>query len=362
MIGLFIPIFLLVEGFSLFEVLIFLMAYMGVGMALFSPLGLKIASKKGLKHTMMLSGPVKVIFFIVLYNIGFFRVFIGDLSSIILISILISFADALYWSGYHVEFGKYSEKKKSMKQVGTLNILSTIMAAISPLIGALIITSFGFKVMFIIVMLLIVVSTLPLFLSKEHHIPFHFSLKDLTKKKRGDYVLPFFAEGFKGIASSIAWPLMLYFIFVSYTSIGSIYTISTTLVVLTTLFISHRVTEATKIILLKLGTYLHSLTMIVRIFVKNFLVLNFVQGLGGISWAMIALPFLSSFYNYTKEIGTVRGTLFREIYLSAGRTVAILIIMASLFFLTPEMALGLIIILGSLATLAMGTIKDTNKK
>jgi len=358
-VSLFIPIFLLEKGVSLGAIFLYLMfQYL-----LYIPIcysAMKFAAKKGIKHSMLMNAPFSIGYFLVLYNIDSIQIATSWVFVFFLLSVLTAISTALYWNSYHIEFAKYS-KKKNAKQVGIINIVATTSSALAPLIGALIISAFGFQVMFAIVMIILLLAVFPLFLSKELHEPFEFSLKDAVTKKTGSLVLPYFSEGVKSIASSISWPLLLYLIFVSYNDIGSIFTISHILIIIFTWFVSHKITSANKFNLLKLGTYIHSTTMIVRVIVKNFFVLNIVQAIGGISWALIHIPFASAFYDNTKKLGITSAVYFRELHLHMGRVAGTMIALVLLMLLEPADALAGVIIVGAMFTLLMGTMKNVKE-
>lgn len=360
MIGLFIPIYLLQQGYSFSEIGVFLLIHYGIAIPL-SFIALKLAAKKGVKHTMLFSVPLAILFFLALYNLEFLKNATGNIWTITIIAIIGAATGAFYWMGFHVEFAKFSEEKRSIKQIGFANILATMASATGPLIGGLIITFSGFPLMFIIVIVLLIISILPLFMSKEKHVPFKFKLKEISSGKMKSMVYPFFSEGVYSTASEIAWPLLLYIIFVSTTNIGGLYAVATILIVLVSWLISHRITEATKILVLKLGTFLNSASMIARALVQNFLALNIIMGVGGVSWAMINLPYTSMFYGNSKKDGIAHTVFFREFYLNIGRVFLILIFLLLLLFIPAQDTLASLVFIGAVAILALGSLRSTNK-
>lgn len=358
-VGLFVPIFLMEKGLSLTTIFL----YLSFQYMLYIPIcysAMKFSARRGVKHTMLLSAPTIIIFFLILYNIDPIQKITSWVFVLFLMGIFNSLGTALYWNGYHIEFSKFS-KKKNAKQVGVINIVATASAALAPLIGALIISALGFQVMFIVVMAILFLSVFPLFLSKEIHVPFEFNLKDVVTKKTGSLVLPYFSEGVKSIASSIAWPILLYIIFVSYNNIGSIYTISHVAIIIFMWLVSHKITSKNKFSFLKIGAYIHAITMIIRVFIKNFFALNIIQAIGGVSWALIHIPFSSIFYDNTKKLGISSAVYFRELHLHMGRVAGTLIFLILLFFLKPADALSGIIIVGAMFTLLMSNLKNVNK-
>jgi MFS family permease len=80
----------------------------------------------------------------------------------------------LFWFSYHTDFSKFSRKKSRGKQVGVSKIVTALASVVGPIAGGIILSFFGFKVLFLLVSFLLIASTFPLFLSKEIHEPSEF--------------------------------------------------------------------------------------------------------------------------------------------------------------------------------------------
>jgi len=356
-IVIFIPIFLLKQGFSLLDVAIFFV-FRSMAAFVFNYTALRYVAKKGVKHSMLVSVPFLIAFFIGLYSIEPLRAIIGDYPLLLLLGVLEAMSAAYYYMGFHVEFARFSERKKAAEQFGIVNIFSTAFSIIGPLCGALVITYLSFNIMFVIVMLLLFFAILPLFMSKEVHEPFDFKLNSITglyNMRRG---MPFFAEGLRNFAASIHWPVLMYFLFTALDSIGGVYTVSNALLVMFTMYVGHKTTDATKYRIMNIGSFLHSVTLVVRTMMKTLFSAALVQGFGAVTWPMVQLPFYSIFYNNSKKKGMSDEIHLREVYLHAGRIFSALVLAALLFHFSPVSALSLVIILGAVATFFMARIKD----
>ena len=353
----FIPIFLLIKGYGLADIGLFYLIRALTGI-LFCYTALKYAAKKGVKHSLLLSIPFMTIFFISLYNIDFLRTYMGDMTVLLCVAVLEALASAYYYMGFHVEFAKLSEEKKSMKQLGFIQALSMIASVLGPLFGALVITFASFNVLFLIVVGLLIISLVPLFMSGEYHEPFHFNLKQALSVKQKERSAPFFAEGFHTMAAGIFWPMFMFLIAISINSIGGIYAVSNLVLVLFTLYLAKKATEKNKHRILKIGTALHALTLIIRTLLKTVALIVLVQGFGALTWTMVHIPFYSTFYNNSKKTGIANMIFFREIYLHAGRVLSCLLFLAILHFLTPTTALVTAIIIGAVVMLFMARIKE----
>ena len=128
--GIFIPIYLYTLGYSISQVLIYLIVYHfvhGTASVTSSP---KLAKYLGVKHLMILSMP-----FYFLFILG--AAFLLDLFWFPYwgLAVLAGIANSLYWVGYLSEFAKFSDKKHRGGETSIFNILSSGAAALGPLIG-----------------------------------------------------------------------------------------------------------------------------------------------------------------------------------------------------------------------------------
>ncbi len=356
-IMIFIPIFLLKNNYSFIEVGLYVVfCYLSSMFTCY--LALKLASKKGVKHCIIVSVPTTILFFFMLYNLAIITATLGNFWTILLLGISHSLAGSFYWMGFHLEFSKFSDVKKSAKQVGITNVISTIFAILGPLFGAIIITTYSFNALFVIVMVLMGISLVPLLFSSEYHEPFNFSFKEAILKRKDHKNWPFIAEGIRDMAARIYWPVLLYVLYISLKEIGGIYVVSNTLLVLVTLYLGKVINKKNKSKILRIGTFLNSITLIIRTLFKTITIIAIVQGAGGLTWAMVHIPFSSTYYNNCKKNGIGYSVYFRELYLDIGRVLGSLILILLLLFVEPKLALIITIIIGAFAGLAMTKIKD----
>ncbi len=176
LISLFVPMYLYSElGYSLQETLAFYIIF-SVVLAIVSPFAAKFASKYGLKHSILLSVPFQVFYFYLLYQLKSINV------PLALIASLEGFAIAFFWMGMHLEFSKISHKKHRGEEVGKRQAAMVLATLAGPLAGGAMIKYFGFSIVFIIASIILLSSAAFLFLSKERHAKFKFSVRSLWSK------------------------------------------------------------------------------------------------------------------------------------------------------------------------------------
>ncbi|MFW6449870.1 MAG: MFS transporter [Nanoarchaeota archaeon] len=356
-VAIFVPIFLLKNGYSFFELALYFGAY-SVFNIIFSFIALLYSSKKGVRHAITLSMPIIILFFLALYKIDKVQFFLGELPALLLFSLLFTLGNCMYFMGFHIEFAKFSKKEKAAKQFGIVRAMSTMASVLGPFLGGVIVEFFSFNVLFSVVVVFLFLGVLPLFFSKELHQPFTFSIKEILKKTKTG--IPFYAEGVRFMAAKYFWPVLLFMLGTSLSSIGGIFTISSLLLALFTIYIGKKTTEENKHNLLKIGALLNSLSLIVRSVLKTFSLIAVAQGFGGLSWALVQLPFMSMFYNNSKKKGIAETIFMREVYLNLGRLTIVMLLALLLIFLKPETAFITIIILAAITMLFMTKVKDEN--
>ncbi|MCF8013204.1 MFS transporter [Candidatus Woesearchaeota archaeon] len=225
LIAIFIPIYMLQQGFSLINVCWYI-ATIYFFLIPTSYLAMKIASKIGIKKAFWISLPLTLIFILTLNYMTAIQTIIGTTLTIIIISIVQAMQGSMYWMPYHTEFVKFSNQKKGAKQLGIANILSSLTKIAAPLIGAITIAQFSYPIIFITVAILLIIAFTPMIFSKDDHEPFNFKLQKFTTKRLKNYVIPYFAEGLYHPAVAFFWPILLYFLFTSLPKMGGLYVAS----------------------------------------------------------------------------------------------------------------------------------------
>ena len=356
-IAIFIPIFFLKNGYTIYDIGMFL--FIKFFLALFlGYAALKYAVKKGVKHSMFLSVPVMIVFFLALYNLDSLRLLIGGRPTIAIIALLDAMACAYFFMGFHIEFAKFSKAENSVTQFGVINIITTAATVMGPLFGSIIISFYSFNALFLIVIGLLLVSVVPLFFSKEFKEPFEFDVIKTLFSEESKNSLPFLAEGMKDMASRIYWPIVLFLLLITINQIGTLYMITSTILVIFTIYLGNKTSKKNKMKILKAGTVIYSLSLFLRTFLKTLSIITIVQGFGALSWTMVQLPFYSTFYNNSKKIGITHHIFFRELYLNLGRLLSVAILFILIYLLGNMYGLIVTIMISAVFMLMMAWIKD----
>ena len=344
MISIFIPIFLIKDlNYSLTSVLIFF-AILSATHAIFVIPAAKIASKYGFKHSILYSVPILIVFYFGLYTIEQFH------WPIYLLAVIFGVNSALYWIGYHIDFSIISDRKNRGAEISTSKILSSVFLVLGPIIGGVVVTFLGFKALFIFVSLLLLASTIPLFFSKDIHKNVPLSIKEIFRGQKIKDSLVFLGHGIEGGASSIIWPIFIFFnILNSFTTLGFVFSLSL-LSSSIFVFIICKFSDINRRLVLRIGALTNSIIWGVRFFIKTTFQVFIIDSFYGVSKASISIPFDALSYDKANKSKITKFIMFRETMINTGSAILFLI-MALLAKLTTGFLLGGGVSLGGGASL-----------
>ncbi len=312
MIGVFIPIYLITQGYSLFYVLLFftLMSFSHMIGVLFAA---KISCKIGFKHSILLSVPFLLAFYILLDLLSQFPFLF------FITAILYGIQSSMFWTAFHTDFTHFSEKKTLGKSVGFVKLVVKLSNVFGPLVGGLVITFFGFNTLFLIVSALLLFSTIPLFFTKDSSSRHVFSVTNLFKGKRlRDYLG---LAGF-GIESTgaILWPIFIFFlVFNNFAEVGVVTSLSLFVSVLFILFIGF-FSDLRRKLLMRFGSVFNSFVWVLRTFSITSLLVFISNSLYGFSKMASTIPFDALSYDKaTKFDRRLEFTAFREFAIHSAR-------------------------------------------
>ena len=357
MVGIFVPIFFLERGFSFLSVLFFYLIQSVVQIFLYV-FGSKIPGKIGIKHSILLSMPFLISFFILSNNVLSYRKFFSDYAIISFFSVIFSIAMFLYWFSFHVDFVKFTNSKTEGQQIGMLQALTTFFSVLGPLFGGLIITHYSFNVLFIITSIILFLATIPLFMSKEIKVDLEYKTKNIFKFEKRSRNIFFFAEGARQESALVFWPIFLFFISIQISSLGLLYSMTNLLLAIFSIFVGRISDVFNKSLLMRVGSIVHALSLVARTFVRSLFMIFSIQSIGAISFPFLAIPYTSIMYNHARKVGIALFIINREMFFHLGRIFAILLCIGFYFLTSPETALIISIIFGSFCAIIMSYSRE----
>jgi len=323
LIGFFIPIYLLKIGFSLIQVLSFY-GIKSFFMILFVILSGGIGNKLGLKHTMAISLPLLLLYFVIM-------LFLENSPSLLVLyslSILKAFSASLYWIPMHSLFARFSSDKKDSSQVGILLSLKSFSSIIAPLLGGLITIFFGFESLFIIAIIILIIPIVILANAKDirPHINFSFNDFSIFFKEHRSHFMSIIIDSFGSFAENILWPLFIFLILINPMSVGIAGSLVGAGTILFTILLSKVVAKYNRLLIVKISAFMLGIIWIIRYFTSDQVSIYFISLLGGLAAIMISIPLTSHTYRIAKKSKDLdEFIVFRTIITQASQAVAVMV-------------------------------------
>jgi len=321
-ITIFIPIYLYKLGLSISSIaLYYLIFYFSITFCMY--FAMKLNHKLGLKKVLGLGTIILIGYYYLLDLLSKGTIHYS------IVAIVLGISMAIYYASFHIYFTKFADKKHEASEMSIIRALFRFSAIIGPLVGALLITAGSYRLSFIIVSTLLIISIFPLFVTKDQkikkqNITFSKILRADTKKKGLAYI----ASGGIATTSWVLWPLFIYLNVENLISLGVIISLGS-LITIFFLFAIGKTADKHKEKVLKTGIYTHAITWPARlIFLSNIgiFIMNF---LSTITLLMIDLPFSKLIYEKGRKSKVIANYfLFREFNLEIGR----IIVLGTVFF------------------------------
>ncbi len=353
LISIFVPVYFYTLGYSL-QWIVFYYAISFTVVFFTVPLGAKLSARFGFEHCMLYSIPVLIVYYLILYFIPSFPF------CFFIAAFLLAFYKIIFWPAYHTDFAHYGNKFSRAKEISTLNSLIYLVTVAGPIIGGIILTIFGFKVLFIIVCLILFTSIIPLFTTREIFKPKKFGYFDAFKRffnprfYRARLALMGNAES---IVDTACWPIFMFIVLTNYTSLGLITSGSTVASFFFILFIGKWADKKDRKRMIKISTIIFSLTWLLRFFLKSGIGFFVAKSLAHISWTAISIPMTAIIYDAGCKRGNLKCIIFREMSIYFGRFLMAWGLIGILFFTNSWLVIFSLAAMASLLYMSMKNSK-----
>lgn len=344
-VGIFEPIYLYTLGFSIQKIILFFIAVYTLYFFL-APLGGKFARSQGYEHSILFSSPFLILYYLSLFAIPYHPFFIA--SSVIALVLF----KMLYWPGYHADFARFGEDGSRGKEISNLVVLSSIVAILGPAFGGVVIAAVGFKVLFIIVSFLILISNIPLLTTGEIFVPVPFSYKDAFRRLfRPDNRRRLFAYlGFgEELVAGLLWPIFIFLTVKEYSYIGFLISGSLLLATILTLYVGRVTDIQSKHEVLKVGVVFTFFTWLMRLLVISGIGIFITDVLYRISRRVVGIPLMVLTYEQAKKTSVMKSIIFFQMALALGKAILGIVAFILLFFFPNSWIV--IFVLGAAMTL-----------
>jgi len=325
---LFEPIYLYTLHFSLSQIMLY---YCAVYLCYFflMPLGGKFVKRYGFEHGIIAGSLFLVAYFILLYNIPHSPLYlVGAIFAL-------AFQKMFFWPGYHADFAFFSKAEERGRQVSIIAVLDSLSYVAGPVVGGLLIASFGFAGLFTIMCVMILLSNIPLMTTKERFKPSTLSYVEpyiaLLAKENRKYLTAYIGFG-EELVSLTVWPIFIFVTFGTFTNTGAAITLSTLVTSLAILYVGKQSDIADRKKVLRTSSLLLSLSWIVRIFTRGAPAVLFADFFSRTTRYLFALPFYSGLYKHAHESSIVRTIIFFEMSLTIGKIITAAVLAVAFYY------------------------------
>lgn len=323
LISLFVPIYLYKLGYSLTFVIFYYFLWALYYLIFLLP-GAKAVSKIGAKHSILLST-----FFLIIYYFGLN--FLENFNWLFFVlPIFNSFYSILYWNAYHLLFFLNADKKKRGKEISFIYILTFVSMALAPFIGGLIATE-TIHVLFYVGSAIILLSSVPLFFTKENYCVKDFTFRSLyryavSKKEKKD-VISFSGYAIEHIVQRIIWPVFLIMILGTYFKTGLLVSL-VSFISLTGMYVSGKLSDKyDKVRMIKVLGALNAIGWFLRLFANSFSRIFFIDSYKTVSEKFLHVPWTAQLYALADRRHYFKFIIFQHFIYQSARVILLPVIM-----------------------------------
>jgi MFS family permease len=216
LISIFLPIILYMEGFSVSQILFYLMCY-GLIDVILNFVAREYIFKFGAKNAIIVGLVFEILFFI---GLIFLQV---SWYYLIGLAFLSAAYDTLFWVGHWLIFNEAISRSKEVgTKVGMFNIIKHFAGLITPLIGAMFLIFFNKNYLIMFSILLFLVSLIPLFKISVKHLKVEKKKNIFEMFKNKDSRESFILLSLLGVHYQVEDILLPLFVFLTFSSIENV--------------------------------------------------------------------------------------------------------------------------------------------
>ena len=302
-----------------------------LGTLIFSSLLLKtIFSKIHLNRSMFLSLVIEIV------EIVLWLLAAQNLYLMLLAGLLAGLKVTLFWIPYHIYFVRKFEQGSYGKNIGMRFLFEKFLTGFAPLFGGIIIATVGFEVLFVISILILLASALPILLTvhewkhQDHSIP--NILKDFVFNKRYKLLtISYIGEYIENSVYTIAWPVLLFLGIASFVKIGTLASVTTVISAFTAVLAGRAIDKHGTRLIHGIGVFFNTLLHIPRVFLRSALGLYVIDITDRLNSPLYVIPNISLSYEKAKRNDRPSDfIIYRELVAHSAITITCLILVFAL--------------------------------
>lgn len=320
--------------------------------ALFVVQGGKIMARIGTHRTVLVSSFFYLAYYVCL---SFFPISFLFVPLALLIGAI---AMALFWPAFHTDFVRFSTGVAKGKEVGKANVARFFPFILSPFIGGWILSVYGYSVLFVVVLVVLLASAIPLFSAKQTFEVYTGSYRQVWRaiftKTNWRTNLAFASEALEFSINSQLWPLYMFVLTIGFSQMGAVVSFALFASGLFMLYVGRLSDTAERAWLLNIGAVWTSVSWILKTFVANPFDALLAHTIYRVGRSAGSIPFQTFLYERAaaKEDGADEFLVMREVLLGASLCM-FFAGLSVLFFLLPAFKLNFVFVIAAVFALGM---------
>lgn len=349
LIGVFIPVYIVSEGFGLLPAGLFIVLSGITGVVLSQPLS-QIISKIGFKHSLVAS------YIFIVPGLLVIRYLELSIAVICVSSILYNIGRILHNISLNSEFAVDSLQKNRETDSGKMLSLPSISRIIAPFVGGAVFAGLGFGSLFLLTVLILLLSIIPLLRSTEHRDPLEYNISALINEEILKTVPMFVIRGIQGVTAVDIFGLFVFMIVGGSIDVGAARALDSLGFVITGLLVGRYAVKLDSRIFVSIGCLGASAMYFLRGFLVTPLQVFLVSFFGGIFFQIYHVPIYSGFANEAEDTEVLEFYTLRKIFVALGNIISVGTL--GLFFILYDLRTGFLasFSLGGIATLIMAVL------
>jgi hypothetical protein len=294
LVGVFVPLFLLNQGFSFGEVVLYLFTLQALGVILIYP-AVAILSRYGTNLGIIIGQISTIIYFAMLLTLPHFH------WPLITIAVWWAMDRTFYSSAIHAKFSKSRGHEKTGTQISLFTSAVTVAHGLAPAIGGITASLAGISWVYGMAIGLLLVSLVPMFGAKEvnKRRVLKPSLINYRKIWRDPVSNAF--NGSTSMAEFLLWPMIIFYIVKSYAGVGILSSLVLVSSIAVALFVGKREETKGERHYLKRGLWLETLTNVFRALASNAFHVFGVNLINGVGRSLYTTPYMTRYYKHADE-------------------------------------------------------------
>lgn len=314
--GIFIPIFLIENGNSFRDVMVFFIMHNIILVTASFGAGF-LAGRRDLKFVLSLRYPF-------LFGYLLMMIYWKEIDvNYFWLALLSGLQSAFFWTSLNLLFAKHADVNKMGAEYSRLTAFSQIAGLAGPMIGGIITMAFGFKALFWGTFVISLFSYVPLALAKDLRLDFQFKPKNGFNyfRRHPRLIISEIMDNIGGEMEGIIWPIFVYLTVKEFVTVGAVGTIAAIGTILFTLIIGKLSDRHDPRKFIRIAVPLLILNWGLRYFIHSHFFIFASTMLSSILLTLLIIPYTRLTFNTAKRDANDDFYIVKEVPTLVGRLI-----------------------------------------